>query len=196
MALLAFLLAKWWYEKEDRRRDVSEETRVIVQSIQNMSKLIVSEGVFSEIYTYKDAKGYFYDTFEFEKSAVVTVTAKVQVVFDFSKMQVEVDSVQKKIRIKYIPEEEIVVIPDVKYYDLKQSTFNTFSQEELNRIQKKSIERIRETAQVTQLKKEARQRLIDELKNIYRLSAVMGWEVTDETETGLLDNFIKIEPES
>jgi hypothetical protein len=193
VALLAFFLTREWYRKE-QKQDTYEQTQVIVQSIKNMSKLIVTEGVFSEIYNYENAIKYFYDTFEFKKSVIVSVTAKVQVVFDLEKMNVEIDSIHKKIIIKSIPEEEINIIPEVKYYDIQQSTFNTFDKKELNQINQKSIDKIRETAKVARLKEHARERLLEELKKIYKLSGILGWEVVDESEMQLMDNFVQQKP--
>lgn len=193
VALLAFFVARERYKKE-QRADTIEETQVIVQSIKNMSKLIVTEGVFSEIYNYENAKKYFYDTFEFKKSVIVAVNARVQVVFDLEKMDIEIDSINKKIIIKSIPEEEINIIPEVKYYDIQQSTFNTFDRRELNQINKKSIEKIKETAKVAKLKDHAKERLIEELGKIYQLSSILGWEIVDETDTLLLDNFVQQKP--
>ncbi len=190
VALLAFFITRAWYKKE-QRADTYEETQVIVQSIKNMSKLIVTEGVFSEIYNYENAKKYFYDTFEFKKSAIVAVNARVQVVFDLEKMEIEIDSIHKKIIIKSIPEEEINIIPEVKYYDIQQSTFNTFDRKELNQINQRSIEKIKETSKVSQLKVHAKERLIEELKKIYQLSSILGWEVVDVTNTRLMDNFVE-----
>lgn len=187
VCLIGFFIAKWMY-KNERKAETNEDIQIVVQSINNISKLVVTEGVFSEVYSYRNAKKYFYDTFEFNKSAIVTVNARVQVLFDLEKMNVEIDSLHKKIKIKSIPKEEIVIIPDVKYFDIQQSTFNSFSKEELNSINKKSIEKIKQTAEVSELKKNAKKRLIIELSKIYQLSAILGWEVVDETEEQLLDD--------
>lgn len=191
--LFGFFTAFWLY-KSDKNSNTYEDTQIVIQSIKNVSKLVVSEGLFSEIYAYKDARKYFYDTFEFNKSAIVTVNANVMVMFDLNKMIVEIDSIEKKIKIKYIPKEEIKINPDVKYFDIQQSTFNTFSKDELNRINQKSIEKIKETAKVSVLKKDARVRLITELTKIYKLSALLGWEVIDETDEKLLDSFFIEKP--
>ena len=188
VCLIGFFIAKRMY-KNERNAETNEDIQIVVQSIRNISKLVVTEGVFSEVYSYKNAKKYFYDTFEFNKSAIVTVNAKVQVLFDLEKMVVEIDSIHKKIKIKSIPKEEIVIIPDIKYFDIQQSTFNSFSKEELNSINKKSIEKIKKTAKVNELKKNANERLIIELSKIYQLSAILGWEVVDETKEQLMDNF-------
>ncbi len=188
VCLIGFFSAKLMY-KNERKAETNEDIQIVIQSINNISKLVVTEGVFSEVYSYKNEKKYFYDTFEFNKSAIVTVNARVQVLFDLEKMEIEIDSIHKRIKIRSIPKEEIVIIPDVKYFDIQQSTFNSFSKEELNSINKKSIEKIKQTAELSELKKNAKKRLIIELSKIYQLSAILGWEVVDETEEQLLDNF-------
>ncbi len=187
VCLIGFLIAKW-IDKSERKAETNEDIQIVMHSINNISKLVVTEGIFSEVYSYKNAKKYFYDTFEFNKSAIVTVNAKVQVLFDLKKMEIEIDSIHKKIKIKSIPEEEIVIIPDIKFFDIQQSTFNSFSKDELNNINKKSIEKIKQTAEVSALKKNAKKRLIIELSKIYQLSAILGWEVVDDTEDQLLEN--------
>jgi len=193
VCLIGFFTAKWMYKNENKI-DTNEDIQIVLQSVKNMSKLVVSEGSFSEVYTYKDAKKYFYDTFEFNKSIIVIVNAKVRVMFDLEKMLVEVDTLEKKIKIKYIPKEEIIISPNVKYFDMQQSTFNTFTKDELNKINQKSILKIKETAEVSVLQKDAKKRLITELSKIYQLSTILGWEVIDETDEQLLNNFFIEKP--
>ena len=193
VCLIGFLIAKW-IDKSEKKAETNEDIQIVVQSINNISKLVVTEGIFSEVYSYKNAKKYFYDTFEFNKSAIVTVNARVQVLFDLEKMEIEIDSINKRIKIRSIPEEEVVIIPDIKYFDIQQSSFNSFSKDELNSINKKSIEKIKQTAEVDVLKKNAKKRLIIELSKIYQLSAILGWEVVDETDNQLLDNFFIEKP--
>ncbi len=193
VCLIGFFTAKWVYKSENKT-DTNEDIQIVLHSIKNMSKLVISEGSFSEVYTYKDAKKYFYDTFEFNKSIIVIVNAKVRVMFDLEKMLVEVDTLEKKIKIKYIPKEEIIISPNVKYFDMQQSTFNTFTKDELNKINQKSILKIKETAEVSALRKNAKKRLIVELSKIYQLSTILGWEVIDETDEQLLDTFFIEKP--
>ncbi|QOD60119.1 DUF4230 domain-containing protein [Polaribacter haliotis] len=186
--LLGFLIAKFWYEPKVENHK-QEEIKVVVHSIKNMSKLVVSSGTFSEVYNYSDSKKYFYNYLSFDKKAIVTVNAKVEVGYDLSKLEIQIDSIGKKIFINNIPKEEIVISPDVKYFDLQQSSFNTFSKRELNKINQKSIEKIKETIEVTNLKKDAKARLLEELSKIYQLSAIYNWEVVDNTNSGFLKRF-------
>ena len=189
--LVGFLIAKYWYQKDDSHQQ-KEEIRVVLNSIENMSKLVVSSGNFSEVYNYTDSKKYFYETISFDKKAIVTVNAKVEVGYDLSKLEIQVDSLARKIYIHKIPKEEITIVPDVKYFDLQQSQFNTFSKTDLNKINEKSIEKIKQTVELSNLKKEAKTRFFEEISKIYQLSAIYGWEVVDKTNSGFLNDFQKV----
>jgi hypothetical protein len=186
--LLGFLIAKFWYKPKIKNHQ-QEEIQVVLSSIKNLSKLIVSKGTFSEVYNYSDSKKYFYDYLSFDKKAIVTVNADVEVGYDLSRLEIQIDSIGKKIIINKIPKEEVVISPKIKYFDLQQSTFNPFSKEELNKINKKSIEKIKETIKVADLKEKAKTRLFKELSKIYQLSAIYKWEIVDNTNSGFLDNF-------
>ena len=180
--ILGFLVARFWYEPKIENHK-KEELQVVVNSIKNMSKLVVSSGNFSEVYNYSDSKKYFYEYLSFDKKAIVTVNAKVEVGYDLSKLEIEIDSLEKKIYINKIPKASVSIFPDVKYFDLQQSQFNTFSKEELNKINKKSIEKIKETIKVTNLKETAKTRLFEEISKIYQLSAIYNWQVVDHTNS-------------
>jgi hypothetical protein len=189
--LLGFLIAKLWYEKNEKTHK-QEEIKVVVNSIKNISKLVVSKGTFSEVYNYTDSKKYFYDYLSFDKKAIITVNAEVEVGYDLSKLEIEIDSVGKKIIIHKIPIQEVIISPEVKYFDLQQSQFNTFSKEELNKMNQKSVEKIKETIEVTDLKDKAKTRLFEELSKIYQLSVIYNWQIVDNTNTILFDEFEKI----
>ena len=150
---------------------------------------MVSSGNFSEVYNFKDSKKYFYDYVSFDKQAIVTVNAKVEVGYNLSQLDIQIDSLAKKIYINKIPKEEITIAPDVKYFDLQQSQFNSFSKEDLNKINQKSIEKIKQTVALTDLKKEAKTRFFEEISKIYQLSAIYGWEVVDNTSSNFFMEF-------
>jgi len=185
-----FLVAKFWYEKKEKNHK-KEEIQVVLSSVKNLSKLVVSKGNFSEIYNYSDSKKYFYDYFSFDKKAIVTVNARVEVGYDLSKLEIQIDSIGKKIIINKIPEEEITISPDVKYFDLQQSQLNTFTKQELNKINQKSIKNIKNSIEVANLKETAKKRLFEELSKIYQLSAIYNWQVVDNTSAGFFKKFYK-----
>ena len=179
--LLGFLIAKLWYEKKEIQHQ-KQEVSVFLEGIQKMSKLVVSQGSFSEVFSFSDSKKYFYDYVSFKKKAILSVNAKVEVGYDLSKLEIQIDSLHKSIIINKIPKEELVISPDIKYFDLQQSKFNSFSKEELNKLSDKAIENIKTTATVSDLQKEAKNRLFEELSKIYQLSKLYGWKVVNNTD--------------
>lgn len=183
--ILGFLLGKFFYETKEKQQQ-QEDVKVILNSVNNLSKLVVSEGNFSEIYSFSDTKKYFYDYIEFQKKAILSVNAKVEVGYNLSALNIQIDSIKKEIIINKIPKEETTIIPDIKYYDLQESQFNSFSPSELNKLNKKAIEKIEKTVEVTALKTEAKTRLFEELSKVYQLSKIYNWKVIDNTNEDVL----------
>jgi hypothetical protein len=96
--------------------------------------LIVTEGHFSQVMTYKDQNKYLRDLISFDKKALVVINADVTVGFDLSKVKYDIDAENKTVTITNIPKEEIKISPDIKYYNVDQSTFNEFTGEDLSLI--------------------------------------------------------------
>ena len=53
--LACFLISKFWCDKKEENYQ-QEEIQVALNWIKNLSKLVVSEGTFSEGYNYSDSK--------------------------------------------------------------------------------------------------------------------------------------------
>ena len=191
--LIGFFIAKFWYDN-DAEKNSKEQIHVIVNSVKNLQKLVVSKGNYSEVYNYSDSKKYFYDYLSFDKKAIVTVNADVEVGYDLSKLEIQIDSIEKQIIINKIPKEEVVISPNIKYFDLQQSQFNTFSKDELNKINQKSIDKIKSTIEVSNLKEKAKNRLFSELSKIYQLSTIYNWKVVNNTGYIFNQDFEKVKP--
>ena len=56
--LVGVLIAQLWFKKKENNFQ-KEETQVILHGIENMSKLIVSEGTFSEVDNYQNLRFLF-----------------------------------------------------------------------------------------------------------------------------------------
>lgn len=179
--LLGFLLAKLWYEQTNNNKQV-ESITLMVNEIKNISKLVVSQGHFSEIYNFSDTKKYFFDYLQFQKKAMISVNATVEVGYDLSKIDIQLDSIHKEIIINSIPKEEIFIAPEIKYFDLKQSQFNSFSNQELNTLHVTAVNKVKESMVLTHQKKKAKKRLFQELSKLYQLSKIYQWKVIDNTE--------------
>jgi hypothetical protein len=168
---------------EFKKKDTSEveETVLIQEQIRNVGKLVVTEGHYSEVLTFKDQQHYF--LIPFEKKALVIVNADVTVSYDLSKVEYDIDEPNKTITIKNIPKEEIKISPDLKFYDVQQSTFNEFSSEDYNKINKQVKESLRKKIEKSTLKSNAQNRLISELSKILILTNTMGWTLRYNGET-------------
>lgn len=182
VALLIGAFLMYVYTSFKKEANISEHSQIIQNEIKNLSKLIVVEGSYANVYSYKDTDQYFGDWLSFEKKVLVVVNAKAQVTYDMKQLEVELDSVTKTIFLNKIPPPEVQIIPDVQYYDIQQSSFNQFSSEEMNAVKKKAIKEIENMAEISDLKKQANERLEIELHNIFILSKSLGWQVKNNTQ--------------
>ncbi len=142
-----------------------------------MGKLVITEGHFAEVLTYKDNKNYFGSLISFEKKALVVVNADVNVGFDLSLIEYQIDSVNKEVTILKIPKEEIKISTDLKYYDTESSQLNEFTGEDYNKIAKIAKANIARKIEKSSLKKNAQNRLLSELSKILLLTNSMGWKL-------------------
>ena len=117
------------------------------------------------------------DVFSFEKKALVVVNADVTVSFDLSKIEYDIDAPNKTLTIKNIPEEELKIYPDYKYYDIDQSKLNEFTAEDYNKINKIVRANLTKKIEKSTLKTNAKNRLISELYSILILTKSMGWKL-------------------
>lgn len=175
------IIAALLYFRQSKNNSGTTQIVILQQGIKNVSKLVVSEGNFSEVYSYSDTDKYFFETIDFEKKLTLLVNAKVQVSYDLKELKIEIDSLHKKVILHHIPEEELNIIPDVKYYDFQQSILNKFTKEELNDIQGQAIEKLLENAELSRIKTQAKERLLEELQQFLNLSKILGWKVEYQT---------------
>ncbi|MDH7447780.1 DUF4230 domain-containing protein [Aquimarina sp. 2201CG14-23] len=154
-----------------------QSSDLILDQIKNVGKLVVTEGHFSEVITYKDAKKYYLDILTAEKKAIVVVNAGVTVSYDLSKIEHAIDETTKTLTITNIPEAEINIHPDIKYHDLEEDFFNQFNPEDHNLIQKEVIQQLNKKIEASTLKSNAENRLISELQKIYILTNSLGWKL-------------------
>lgn len=177
LALIVVFAFRYCEFRKEEHQAVIEHTQLIQQQIENVGKLIVTEGHYAEAYTYKDQKEYFGDYFSFEKKALVVVNAHVTVAYDLHRLHYEIDEKTKTLRISNIPEEEIQINPTLKFYDINDSYFNPFTGEDYNKIQEKVRKQFQEKIATSTLKTNARNRLISELSKLYILTNSLGWTI-------------------
>ena len=172
IVILGFLYYK---EKKQERESFEERTALIQEQIRNVGKLVVTEGTFSQVYSYKNSKSFYLDIFSARKKALIVVNAEVSVSYDLSKLETEIDAENQRVIIRKIPLEEININPNIKYYDVTQDYLNQFDAEDYNKIKSRIEKGLREKIEQSTLKSNAQNRLISELQKIYILTNSMGW---------------------
>jgi hypothetical protein len=123
-----------YFTKSDDSSTIEYDTNLIQTQIKNVGKLVVTEGHFAEVLTYKDKKETYIPGLSFDKKALVVINADVTVGFDLSLVTYDIDAENKILTITNIPKEEIKISPDFKYYDTESSSFNEFTGEDYNKI--------------------------------------------------------------
>ena len=178
--ITVFLLFKYCEFKKDDNTTTIDSSGLIQQQILNVGKLIVTEGHFSEVITYKNQEKYLLNMLSFEKKALVIVNADVTVAYDLHKMKYDIDEKNKTITIVYIPKEEIKINPDIKFYDVEQSKLNPFTGEDYNKINKSVKANLAKKIENSTLKTNAQNRLISELSKLLITTSQLGWTLKYE----------------
>lgn len=172
----------YFHERSDDRENLEENTELIQEQIRNVGKLVVTEGSFSQVFTYKNSKSFYLDIFSARKKALIIVNAEATISYDLSKLETEIDPEKKKVIIKAIPEPELKIDPNIKYYDVTQDYLNQFEAEDYNRIKDKIEKGLREKITKSSLMSNSRNRLVSELQKIYILTSSMGWTLEYQGE--------------
>jgi hypothetical protein len=188
----AFLFVAAWFvlNKKESKEELRESSALIQQQIEQVGKLIVTEGYFSQVFTFKNSQNLFLNILRSDKKALVVANAKVTVEYDLRQLEIALDLENKTVVLKRIPEPVINIYPDIEYYDVTQDYFNKFGASDYNKIKNTVNSRIREKVNQSNLMDNSRERLMAELANIFVLTKSLGWtlkyeEMIIETEDQL-----------
>ncbi|MCB0465208.1 MAG: DUF4230 domain-containing protein [Aequorivita sp.] len=178
--VIAFVIVfglRYCEDKKDKRETLEANTALIQKELENVGKLIVTEGSYAQVFTYKDSKDLFYGMLDARKKALIVVNAKASIAYDLSKINTTVDEVTKTVTITNIPEAELSINPNIEYYDVTQDYLNQFTAEDYNKIKQRVEKSLRKKIEASELRKNAENRLISELQKIYILTNSMGWKL-------------------
>ena len=175
ITLLVLFTFKYCGDKQGDKIVLKESTDLIQEQIKNVGKLVVTEGHFSEVFTYKNSKLVFGDLLEAEKQAIVIVNADVTIAYDLAKIEYKIDQTTKTLQIISIPKEEIKISPDFEYYDIQADFLNPFEAKDYNAIKKTVNTSLMKKIEASDLKSNAQNRLISELSKFLILTNSLGW---------------------
>ena len=174
LLVLGYFTYHYFETKNEKRDQLIEATQLIEKEIKNVGKLVVTEGSFAQVFTYKDSKQIF-NLVEANKKALVVINAKVTIAYDLRALETEVDPENKIITIKKIPAPEININPDIEYYDVSQDYLNQFEASDYNKIKKRVMASVKKKVETSELPGNAQNRLLAELANIYVVTNTLGW---------------------
>lgn len=177
LLLAVFALGGWLsYQYFVVKSKPVEDSTVLLEKIQTVTKLITVEGQFSELYNYNEYQGYF--TMLWDKKVLVRVRATVSVGYDLESMHLEADPATRTIHMSALPEPEILSIDhSLDYYDISEGLFASFTPEDYTRINQRAKELIKDQALQSKLMPAAREQADKMLELIQFMVESAGWKL-------------------
>ena len=177
------LLGIWYFfNAKQEREELRASSELIQKQVQQVGKLIVTEGYYSKVFTFKNSQSLFLNFWTSDKKALVVVNAKATVEYDLRQLETEIDAENKTLILKKIPEPVLNIYPDIEYYDVTQDYFNSFEAKDYNKIKNSVTAQIRTQIEKSDLMENSRERLMVELTNLYVLTNSMGWTLMYEEQ--------------
>ena len=161
---------------------VEKDSKVLLEKINKVYKMVVVEGEFADIVSHKEYYGV--DFPGFRKRALIKVKAKVSVGYDLNQLKVSLDQNSKTMHIANLPEPEILAIDtDLNYYDLENGMFNSFTPSELTKLQQEAKDTIKKQALNSKMMQTAREQASEMFGLITDLASESGWKVVYDNAT-------------
>lgn len=148
--------------------------RILLEQIKQVAKMVTVEGEFANVHQYNDSR--WADVSFLRKKALIKVDARVSVGFDLQKAKFEVDAPNKIIRVRNLPQPEIIAIDhNLQYYDIQEGMFNNFSEAELSQIGSVAKQKLRAAVNNGPLMAQAKTEGLKNLSLIRLLVEQAGW---------------------
>ena len=174
-----------YFFKNFGKDEANTDYYILTNQISKMNKMVVLEQDFSSMQKTKiTSKLLGLDVLpSSQKELVIFTKAKAQVSYDLHKMKLEVDSANKKLIIKELPNADIKIFTDAEISSLDDSFFDRFTQEDFKRITTNAKKNAEKTVDQTKLRNEGRKQLLQNLNDLFVLAKALKYEVVDDTNT-------------
>ena len=185
-ALGLFIVLLWNALTKKPEDKVQNDFYIITNQIRKMNKMVVIEQDFSSMQKTKITSELLGGMLpSMEKELITFTKTNAQVSYDLNKMKLDVDSVNKKLIIKELPNAEIRIIPSVEIQSMDDSFLDRFDQKDLQKITKSAKDNAYKTVNQNRLRAEGRKQLLENLDNIFVLAKALNYTIEDQT--GLID---------
>ncbi len=181
MLLLFFIWNSITKKSEDQAQN---DFYIITNQIKKMNKMVVIEQDFSSMQKTKLTSELLGGMLpNIEKEIITFTKTNAQVSYDLNKMKLEVDSVNKKLIIKELPNADIKITPSVEIQSLDDSFFNRFEQKDFQKITKSAKDNAYQIVNQNNLRNEGRKQLLENLGPIFVLAKALNYTIEDQTAT-------------
>ena len=179
--ILGGVLVYWVFSLFSKKRSkelTEKQSTVLLDKIKSVCKLVSVEGDFAEIYHYENTKEGFMNLLSSKKKALIIVKAKAHIGYDLKKLKLKADNGKKKIILNEFPEPEILSIePDLQFYDIKNGLFNSFSPEDLTKLNVEAKEHIKQKIPESGLMDTARKEALQAVFLLEKIVETIGWSL-------------------
>lgn len=184
IGVIITLLAIYFF-RNFGKDEANTDYYILTNQISKMNKMVVLEQDFSSMQKTKITSKLLgiYVLPALQKEIVIFTKAKAQVSYDLKKMKLDVDSDNKKLIIKELPNADIKIFTDAEISSLDDSFFDRFTQEDFKRIITNAKKNAEKTVDQTKLRNEGRKQLLENLNDIFVLAKALNYEIVDETNT-------------
>ncbi len=177
--ILGAILMYWLFSlfrKKKNKEVTKQQSTVLLDKIKSVCKLISVEGDFAEIYHYENTKGGLMNLLSSKKKALIIVKAKAHIGYDLQKLGLKADNKNKKIIMTNFPEPEVLSIePELQYYDVKNGLFNSFSSEDLTKVNQEAKDHIKQKIPDSGLMQTARKEALQAVLLVEKIVETIGW---------------------
>lgn len=177
--ILGAILMYWLFSLFRRKKSkelTKQQSTVLLDKIQSVCKLVSVEGDFAEIYHYENTKEGFMSLLSSKKKALIVVKAKAHIGYDLKKLNLKADNEKKRIILEDFPEPEILSIePDLQFYDIKNGLFNSFSPDDLTKLNLEAKDHIKQKIPESGLMDTAKKEALQAVLLVEKIVETIGW---------------------
>ncbi len=178
--LLLFFIWNAITKKADDK--IQNDFYIITNQIKKMNKMVVMEQDFSSMQKTKVTSQLLGGMLpNMEKELITFTKTNAQVSYDLNKMKLDVDSVNKKLIIKELPNADIRITPSVEIQSMDDSFFDRFNENDFKKITQNAKDNAYKTVNQDRLRNEGRKQLLENLNNIFVLAKALNYKIEDQT---------------
>lgn len=179
LMLLLFFILKSLKPKEEK---IQNDFYIISNQIKKMNKMVVVEQDFSSMQKTKVTSQLMGGLLPNMEKEIITFTkTNAQVSYDLNKMKIDVDSINKKLIIRELPNADIKIIPSVEIQGMDDSFFDRFNENDLKKIQNNAKNNAVKTVNQNHLRDLGRKQLSENLNQIFVLAKALNYSIEDKT---------------